>query len=184
MSDGTQPRPWWAGQGGEGPQQSWAWPLPPAPGAGRHSESRDASGPSRTSSLSHSIGPGGPGGAARLEASPGEAGPSQQDEVQLRGGLGRPPASAAAPNSGSPDWQGGARCVGSAGRQGSPAGGAGTRWPGWRTCPEATVGATSALWPRPPRVLWPEFASAARLLGQEGGRAKSPSSQNTGKKII
>lgn len=65
--------------------------CPQHPGAGGHREGRGAGGPSRNVTSKSQYWPRRPGGAARLEASPGEAAPSPRDEVQLRGGLGGSP---------------------------------------------------------------------------------------------
>lgn len=73
-------------------------------------------------------------------------------------------------------------CVGSANRQGSAAEGLGR---GGGVRPEAAVRAKPSMLPHQPREsLGTEFVSAACLHGQEGGRARGPSSQNAGKKII
>lgn len=56
---------------------------------------------------------------------------------------------------------------------------------GGGVCSEAAIRAKPSMLPRHPcESLGTELVSAAHLPGQEGRRARSPSGQNTGKKII
>lgn len=63
--------------------------------------------------------------------------------------------------------------------------GLGQGGPRWRRCPEVAMRAKASVLPRCAREsLGTESVSAACLSGQKAGRARSPSGQNTGKKII
>lgn len=130
--------------------------------------------PSRTSSPSHSIGPGGPGGAARLEASPGEAGPSQRTRSSSGEAGGGPYIRQQL-------WLWGPRLAGWSSRcwvcwrAGKPAGGAGTWWPGGGCVLRLLSG------PRPPcGHVAPSPAARVCLCGspaRTGGRPSRESLQ-------
>lgn len=162
--------------------ESWAWPLPPAPGAGRQRE-QGCRCPSRTLSPSHSIGPGGPGGAARLEASPGEAGPSQRTRSSSGEAWGGPcirqqlrlwgPRLAG--------WS--SMCWGVCWPAGKPRGRGWDTVAGRRVCPEAAVRATPACGHIRPESRGPSLP--LRSPAGTGGRPGRESlGQNAGKKII